>query len=152
MLSFLKERYADLNVIPVEDRYCSERMDLVNLYHHGDISVKYIEHKPDYAEYTLSFSTQHVHFERAEDLMDCIDDFLSEEYAALEFYKGDQRCFGGDIKTVLLEDLSLKKLADRMGYKPEYLIGFRFTIRSWSGAFDMDGYIDQEDGKAVLRK
>ena len=103
MLSFLKERYADLNVIPVEDRYCSERMDLVNPYHHGDISVKYIEHKPDYAEYTLYFSTQHVHFERAADLMDCIDDFLSEEYAALEFYKGDQRCFGGDIKTVLLE-------------------------------------------------
>ena len=83
MLSFLKERYADLNVIPVEDRYCSERMGLLSIHIIilGDISVKYIEHKPDYAEYTLYFSTQHVHFERAGDLMDCIDDFLSEEYA-----------------------------------------------------------------------
>ena len=89
-----------------------------------------------FSRYTVSFSTQHCHFEEAEDAADYIRRILTDDALPIEFYRQGQRRFGGDLARTELAGLTKAFLAGWIGYSPEYMSQFEYEIHSWSGTLD----------------
>ena len=106
-----------------------------------------------FLQYTVSFATQHRHFDcwqdqqgrmDAKELRDVeaeaeryIRQILSDERLPIEFYSGDRRSFGGELTKKEYENLSMELLSGRFGYSADLLSQYAFEIYSWSGQYDL---------------
>ena len=125
---------------------------IFNPHHRGDLSIRY-ESTADYQEMTYYFSYQHMHFETdIGALMANVDLILSEAIGAIEFFRGEKNAFGGSIS--LQDDvvLSADYISRMFGYRPSYLVGLNYKIRSWSGKKDLDAVVMEEDGHVFCKE
>jgi hypothetical protein len=112
---------------------------------------------------TFRFSYQHAHFED-EDSMDrlirYIDSFLADDEAAIEFFDGDDRKFGGSVTLTEIDLFSIEDAASHFGYSvnifkyhtiPNLKNGsLTFKVRTWSGKQDLDAVVEDRDGFVVI--
>lgn len=95
----------------------------------------FIYYEPAVDEYTFCFSYQHIHCDKKE-LIEWIDEFTNARVCAIEFFNGERSCFGGNIDTASVENLTYSKLRKR------YLVGNRdFKIRCWNSDYNFDGKV-----------
>ena len=106
-----------------------------------------------FLRYTVRFATQHRHFDCWQDEQGQLDtkklreaetevetyirQILLDERLPIEFYRGDQRQFGGELIKDEYERLSVEMLCGRFGYSVDLLSQYAFEIHSWSGQFDI---------------
>lgn len=106
-----------------------------------------------FLRYTVSFATQHRHFDcgldarglaDAEELRETEADvetylrqILLDERLPIEFYRGDGQSFGGELTKNEYENLSMELLSGRFGYSADLLSQYSFEIHSWSGRYGL---------------
>lgn len=106
-----------------------------------------------FLRYTVSFATQHRHFDCWQDQQGQMDakelreveaeaeryirQILLDERLPIEFYRGDRQSFGGELTKNEYENLSTELLSGRFGYSADLLSQYSFEIHSWSGQLDM---------------
>ena len=124
---FVKENFPHLEVkINDENSLC-----IIN--NNGDDIFIYYE--PAANEYTFCFSYQHIHCDK-EELIEHIEGFTNARVCAIEFFQGERRCFGGNIDTALINNLTYTKL------RQHYLFGnHSFKIRCWNPDYNFDGKV-----------
>lgn len=104
-------------------------------------------------EYTVVFSTQHVHLDNSEDAEEWIDEVINGNTCALEFFRDETPRFGGEISADKLPCLTYDALYDSTAFcLPEQLfdIANRFQIRDWTGKNNIDGRIFKINGKGEI--
>ncbi len=102
-------------------------------------------------EYTVCFVTQHLHIHaNAEsDLIDVISKYASAAIAAIEFYVHGKNCFGGQIETGLLSNLTYDSLCAYFGY-PNYDIShLTFRVYAWDNEYCFEGSFKETGSGAV---
>lgn len=106
----------------------------------------------EYEPFTLCFSYQHVHAADADDAAAWIDDILNERVLAVEFFRGQERLFGGQIDRSDLSRLSYEFLTRAFGGELPGCPGAADSIRvrGWTGRHDLNGRILSEDGRCSL--
>ena len=81
---------------------------------------------------------------------------MNESVFAIEFFKGGERRFGGDITAQELEDLSYEKLEQKTGYYGSTKLidcADMFKVRGWSGKNSFDAmFVVGESGKVDIKK
>lgn len=124
----------------------SENMESAAIYSTNSNSYIYIEYDvyDCFSEYTLSFSYQHIHTESVEDAIEWIDNIISENIYAIEFFQNNKKRFGGQISRNELSKLTYEYLENFTGYfgavKLIMLID-SFKIRGFTAKNDIDGEI-----------
>lgn len=87
------------------------------------------------SELTFHFSYQHAHFRNGLDpLMAYIDGFLREKLVAIEFFKGEERHFGGSMRFEDIDPEHPILLVKQCGYKTDQEVERfrqRFKQESW---------------------
>ena len=117
----------------------------------------YIEHDTmdEFSQYTLSFSFQHIHLYDEKSAKTWIDDILSENVFAIEYFKDGERIFGGEISSCELSNLSYEFLEQDTGYygmtKLFQLVDC-FKVRGWSKNNDFDGYFVTKNNAVQIDK
>ena len=141
---FLKELFSKYDVdICVKDD--TEIVYIRNKMFNFPIVAYY--YPDDYYKYYLRFATQHRDTSSKDDLIDYIFSFANAEKAAIEFYKDGERCFGGEIETAILDELTYDYLRIRFGYHD--LKGYTFSVRAWDNRFCFDAHFVKDDSDNV---
>ncbi|MBR5515589.1 MAG: hypothetical protein IKU52_05250, partial [Clostridia bacterium] len=132
-LVFLKDAFSEFELQFTND--FSSAM-VVNPNYNENITVY-----DDGFEFTVCFSFQHCHFEDENDIIEWIRKITSGSTFAIEFFKNEQRRFGGEINAEELQDLSYKKLEQFTGYYglTKLLdVADSFKIRGWDSRNNFD--------------
>ncbi len=136
---FLKELFSEYDV----DIYVKEDVETIcignNLFSF-QIMVDY--YPDDYCKYLLRFATQHIDTSSKDDLINYIFSYANAEKAAIEFYKDGQACFGGEIETYILSDLTYDSL--RLRFFHSNLKDYTFSVRAWDKRFCFDAYFEKD--------
>ena len=141
---FLKELFSEYDVdICVKDD--TETVYIRNGQFNFSIVVDY--YPEDYHKYLLRFATQHRDTSSKDDLISYISSFANAEKAAIEFYKDGTNCFGGEIETVVLDDLTYSSLRLKFGYHD--LKDYTFSVRAWDKRFCFDAHFEKDDSGNV---
>ena len=148
MLEFIKERYKNFEVISVDTPYFDECVEIVNPYGKENITVCY-HPDSDWIDFTVSWLKYHNHIDSKDDVIKEIDGIINETEASVEFYKNGELCMGASIKTALLANLTLDTLSREL-CTYDMILNTAFTVRSFSGKFDIDGRIERVNGKYTL--
>ncbi len=90
-----------------------------------------------YDRYTVYFTTQHRHYEEFEDALDYVGQLMRDEILAIEYYRGDERRFGGDIERSELYDPDPPTRGTIFSMLPADHPGLNYEINSWSGKYDL---------------
>lgn len=110
----------------------------------------YIEYDSadEFSPFTLSFSFQHVHVNDQDSAAEWIDDILHENIFSIEYFREEQRRFGGQISAMDLANLSYELLEQGTGYYGSaklYRLADCFKVRGWTKKNDFDGYFITKD-------
>ena len=117
------------------------------------IWVEYIP-EDDFTPYVMGWATQHVHVCDEEDVLDLIQEIMSGQRCALEFFSGGNRLFGGDIDTEKLENISYAALE---AYAEEFCLdellkkADSFQLQGWKAEQNWNGIIEP-DGTITVEK
>lgn len=127
---------------------------IINPFYDENIIVDYYE--DDFSPFCARFSFQHRHFVNKDDLVNWINEIVSGNILAIEFFKNEQNRFGGDIKSTELEELSYAKLEQYSGYYGStklYEISDSFKVRGWKREDNFDGIFHLEtNGTFTIEK
>jgi hypothetical protein len=157
MLALLKERFPDYEIVELEEDF----WDIVNPFGKENIGVyeekffavivdgKELPILPERSEYVIHFDTQHRHFEKKEDVFEYIESIMNDDICAVEFFAEEKPHFGGEIASCKLNGLTFETLSEEFRLFNN-LLNTMFTIRSFSGKYDMNGRIENVDGKHTL--
>ena len=134
----------------------SDALESAVIYNPNGKDHLYIEYdKTDsFSPYMLSFSFQHVHVTDRESAAEWVDSILNERIFSIEFFIGENRCFGSEINASDLDRLSyefLEKYTGYFGREKLFRIANNFKVRGWSGENDFDGYFVQKDDEIHIR-
>ena len=141
---FLKEVFSEYDVdICVKDD--TETVYIRNGQFNFPIVIDY--YPDDYYKYLLSFATQHRDTSSKDDLISYISSFANVEKAAIEFYKDGTSCFGGEIETSALDDLTYDSLRFRFGYHD--LKDYMFSVRAWDRRFCFNAHFEKDASRGV---
>ena len=112
------------------------------------ISVFY-EKYDSFTPYEISFAFQHIHATDEKNATEWIDGIINENRYSIEFFLGEQRCFGGEITSEELSKLSYEFLEKEFAGGMSGLLSAmdNFKIRGWSGKKDVNGRLVRKDGK-----
>ena len=149
-LSFLTA-YASKYRVDVSDDL--ESAIIYNPHQKEHLYVEY-DSADDYSPFTLSFSFQHVHLTDRESAAEWIDDILHENIFSIEYFKGENRHFGGQISAADLANLSYELLEQKTGYYGStklYALADCFKVRGWTQKNDFDGYFVAKDDGIQIR-
>ena len=106
--------------------------------------------------FTVMFSFQHRHIKDEKGVIEYITDIINENIFPIEFFKNDERRFGGDVTAQELKDLSYEKLEQKTGYYGSTKLidcADAFKIRGWSGKNNFDAtLVIGESGKIEIKK
>ena len=151
-LVFLKTAFPGYQVSFSDD--FTEAM-IVNPLYEENITV-YYEEGYDFEPFIACFSFQHGHFESEEDVIAWVSEIIAGRTLAIEFFRNDQRCFGGEIEAEKLQELSYTMLERFTGYyggTKLWEVADSFKIRGWDKKNDMDvALVSAPDGTVTLRK
>ena len=103
------------------------------------LDESYYGGKPEesYERYTVYFTTQHRHYEDFEDALDYVEQLMRDEILAIEYYNGNERRFGGDIKRTELYSPDPSTRGTLFSMLPADHPGLDYEINSWSGKYDL---------------
>ena len=93
----------------------------------------------DYKTYTLWFATQHLHITTKDELIETISNFANGSIAAIEFYDNGKNCFGGQIDTERLSDITYHSLREYFGYPNDDISHLTFRVYAWNKNFCYEG-------------
>ena len=150
-LLFLKELFPQYTVELYAEND-SERAEIKNQAFNDLIKVYY--DPEDFDIYCLVFATQHVHISEKERLIEYVTAFANAETAAIEFYENGCNRFGGDIRTVLLDNLTYNSLRNYFGYSSIDISNLTFQVRTWDKKYCFNGmFIKDSSGTVqIVRK
>ena len=137
---FLKELFSEY-FVEICSEENAETVYITNNLFDFPIVVDYCP--DDYYKYILRFATQHSDTSSKDDLISYISSFAKAEKAAIEFYKDGMNCFGGEIETVALDDLTYNSLRLKFGYHD--LKDYTFSVRAWDKKFCFDAHFEKDD-------
>lgn len=149
-LSFLNEIYTQFEVelISTEE---SESAYIRNKNYRDIIRIIY--DPQDFQPFTMAFSYQHRHFESIEELIEHINAYSTGNFAAIEFFDCDRNCFGGEMKTPLIDDMDYDKLRSYFGYPNRDISNLNFKVRAWEHRYCFDGYFMKDSkGSFIIIK
>ena len=92
-LDFLTDAFSNCQ-IQYSDDFTSAI--IVNPFYNENVTIHYYE-EDDFTPFCACFSFQHCHLPDEEDVVIWISEIMSGNKFAIEFFKNDQRRFGGDI-------------------------------------------------------
>ncbi len=104
-------------------------------------------------EYTIEFSTQHVHLEDRDEAEVWIRSVVGGEICAIEFFLDNRARFGGEISAEELQNISYEAIENSSAFcysQPLFSMADRFEIRDWIGKNSIDGRIFEIDGKGEI--
>lgn len=127
---------------------------IFNPFCEENITVSY-DDELSFDPFCACFSFQHRHFMDKDDVITWINDIISGNRFAIEFFKNEQRCFGGDIEAAKLKDLSYTKLEHSTGY-----YGFTklldladsFKVRGWKKKNNFDAVFVRKPAEIIIIK
>ena len=143
-LVFLKELFSEY-VVDICSEEDAETVCIRNSLFDFPIVVDYYPN--DYYKYLLRFATQHRDTSSKDDLISYISSFINAEKAAIEFYKDGMNCFGGEIETAALDNLTYHSLRLTFGYRD--LKDYTFSVRAWDKRFCFDAHFEKDDSGNV---
>ena len=150
ILSFLKEIYTQFEV----ELICSEESESAYIRNKDYRDIIRIDYDPqDFQPFTMSFSYQHRHFECIEELIEYSNAYSTGNLAAIEFFDCDRNCFGGEMKTPLLDAMDYDKLRSYFGYPNHDISNLNFKVRAWDRRYCYDGYFMKDSkGSFIVLK
>jgi hypothetical protein len=147
MLEFIKERYKNFEVNPLNIPNFNECVEIVNPYGKENITV-YYHPESELSDFTVKW-VYREHIDSKEDVIKEIDKIINETEAYIAFYEDDELRMGASIKTALIANLTLDTLSRELKTYND-LLNTDFSVRSFSGKYDMYGRIEKVDGKYTL--
>lgn len=124
---------------------------IVNPYYNENVTVYYYE-EDDFTPFCACFSFQHCHLPNEEDVVIWISEIMSGNKFAIEFFKNDQRRFGGDIAAEDIASLTYAKLEEYTGYfglTKLHTLADAFKIRGWNPVHNIDAKFVCEAGENI---
>ncbi len=157
MLGLLKERFPNYEILELDEDF----WDIVNPFGKENIGVyeekiytivmgeEWRPSLPLRSEYVIHFDAQHRHFDEIEDAFKYIESVMNDEICAVGFSRGEIMRLGGEIASSKLKGLTPDVLL-REFRAFNNVLDTTFTIRSFSGKYDMNGRIEKVDGNYTL--
>jgi hypothetical protein len=131
----------------------SEDTESAVIYNSTGDNVIFVDYEGD--EYTVAFSFQHTHLDKAEEAVEWIDEIMSDTRFPIEFFANGKNVFGGDIMSYIIENLTYETLNEHFRVfdgRELHETADSFKIRSWSGEKDIDAEIVSENGNIYIKK
>ena len=122
-----------LDTVKLTNRNTGESIDVYEEEYSSDDSEN-----DSFIRYTVSFSTQHRHFEELDNVKQYIMQLLQDEVLPIEFFLHGKRCFGGEIKKTDYDGMTIDFLASYWGYSVDYISQLEYEIHSWSGQYNIE--------------
>ncbi|MBR2965362.1 MAG: hypothetical protein IKC34_02295 [Clostridia bacterium] len=149
--TFLTNHFSSCEIVY---REYNDSVEIVNPFGKDNIFVDFDAFDP--TPFTIMFSFQHRHINDEKGVVEYISTIMNESVFAIEFFKGGERRFGGDITAQELEDLSYEKLEQKTGYYGSTKLidcADMFKVRGWSGKNSFDAmFVVGESGKVDIKK
>lgn len=151
---FLKKHFSayEINFSKERDR---DLVEIINPFYDENIRVEYIP-EDDFTPYVVSFAFQHCHMCDEEDIVEYVNDIIDGKILSIEFFKNGARCFGGDIATLELADLSYDALAKSIedwGIAKLLDYADSFKLRGWHSNYSFDAaFVIDENGLPTIKK
>ena len=153
-LDFIQKAFQSLKTEISQD---GETITIFNQHFKDNIVIDYefyvsTDGLDSFEQYTAAFSYQHRHFENEKDIIQWIENVIKGSLLAIEFFKGDENRFGGEISYSSVSQLTHDIFVEKYGYYNGFSQCDNFKIRSWSGENDYDGiiYKNQEKGTYIV--
>lgn len=145
-LDFLKKEFSDYKV-ELFNQNDSEWAYIKNAACEEPVRVYY--EPEDITPYCLVFATQHIHISNEQELINDIQDFITGKRTAIEFIDDNENyIFGGDIKTSLLDNLTIDKLRTEFSLSGYNLKKLTFKTVCQNKKYCLKGrFIKDKDGK-----
>lgn len=140
--SFIKELFPkfDVNILTengIETVYIKNKQfaDTIIIHYFPD----------DYYIYLLKFATSHRDISSQNELIECVQSFVSGKKATIEFFENEKNKFGGEIDASFLDDLTYNKLRNYFGYPNIDISNLTFKVRAWNNQYCFDGCFHKND-------
>ncbi len=140
---FICEKFSNYEIEHFEDHIYIKKQGFTE-----PIKVFY---ETDMEAYTICFATQHLHVSaNAESvLIDVISKYASAVMAAIEFYINGKNCFGGQIETNLLSNITYDSLREYFGYSDSDISHLTFQVYAWDKEYCFEGSFNKQNSRAV---
>ena len=157
MFVFLKERFSNYEVVELDKDF----WDIVNPFGKSNIGIyeekiytitmgeEWRSTLPSRFEYIVHFDSQHRHFDEIYPMLLYIESIMNDEICAVGVSKDGLLRYCSEIASSELNGLTLDTLSREFRGGDGHP-GAKFIIRSFSGKYDMDGRIENVDGKYTL--
>lgn len=151
-LDFLMKKFPFHKIVFSEKRDYAE---IINPFNEENIIVDYIP-EDEFTPFLCRFSYQHRHFKSEEYVVEYINNIMSKNIYAIEFFENGENRFGWDITLQELSTLSYEYLEQRSGYygvtKLKDVVD-SFKVRGWDPCNNFDAiFVEDECGKTTLLK
>lgn len=151
-LLFLKIAFQKYNVQFSEG---FTKATIFNPFYDENITVYYYE-DDDFTPFCVRFSFQHCHLMDEEDVVDWINSIIACNKFAIEFFNDGQQCFGSEIESNELLDLTYEKLEQFTGcYGLTKLLSIAdtFKVRGWNNRHNFDAaFVCEDNGHILIKK
>ncbi len=150
-LSFLKNTFSSYKVQFSDDFTCAT---IYNPFYDENITIYYYE-DDDFSPFCARFSFQHRHLTDEDDVVEWINEIITGNKFAIEFFQKNQCRFGSEIAAEELEDLTYTKLEQFSGYyglTKLFEIADSFKVRGWNNINNFDAVFVCETDKKITIK
>ncbi len=125
---------------------------IFNPFYDENITVFYYE-EDEFTPFCACFSFLHTHCTDEDDVVAWINEIIFGKKFSIEFFKNEQRLFGGDIDAESLIDLTYAELEHYTGYfgLTKLLdVADSFKVKGWEQKNNFDAIFVSETDEAVL--
>lgn len=145
---FLKKHYPQFLI----EVFSQDEYEWAVIHHpQSDSEIRIYYTPDDFQMFVFRFEYQHIHINSESELLSCINKYISGQVAAIEFFKGTQQCFGGDIETRVITNRDFDALSRYFGYSYNILKDYHFVIKAWNPSINCSGHFETDsDGKAII--
>ncbi len=154
-LDFLHDYFSNYETLNYETM-CGNKLETEWLYiKNPDYSepIKVYYEPNDHEPYMICFATQHLHIADKKELVEAISKFANGSIAAIEFYHNGKNCFGGQIETEHLSNITYDSLREYFRYPKNDLSNLTFRIYAWNKSFCYEGsFIKRTSGQIDIVK
>lgn len=148
-LLFLSHHFASYEIQFSKD---GDFAEIKNPSHAENIKVEYVP-DDDFTPYIVYFAFQHCHMCDEEDVLEYINEVMSENKFSIEFFCNETRRFGTDINAKELSELSYETLEKEIGYwgitKLKDVANV-FKVRGWNAEKSFDARFALDEGGNVI--
>ena len=131
-----------------------ESFEIIHPYGKESIAV-YMENAPHTEPYMVCFSFQHRHLDTAGEVIAYVNDIISGNVLAIEFFKDGRNCVGGDLDAKEVRELP-QGIPERFlgqGQIKLFDIADSFRVRGWAQDADFDAKLLRDaQGNVSIQK